>query len=67
MDKTTAEGRTPEEVAQIVLRAVGERSKEVLIAGLAPTFAVYLRPLAPKIFFSLMAARAKKERKLKEA
>ncbi|XP_040212981.1 dehydrogenase/reductase SDR family member 7B isoform X3 [Rana temporaria] len=67
MDKTTAEGRTPEEVAQIVLRAVGERSKEVLIAGLAPTLAVYLRPLAPKIFFSLMAARAKKERKLKEA
>ncbi|XP_073489162.1 dehydrogenase/reductase SDR family member 7B isoform X3 [Aquarana catesbeiana] len=67
MDKTTAEGRTPEEVAQIVLRAVGERSKEVLIAGLVPTLAVYLRPLAPKIFFSLMAARAKKERKLKEA
>lgn len=61
MDKTTAEGRTPEEVAQIVLRAVGERSKEVLIAGLVPTLAVYLRPLAPKIFFSLMAARAKKE------
>lgn len=67
MDKTTAEGRTPEEVAQIVLRAVGERSKEVLIAGLVPTLAVYLRPLAPKIFFSFMAARAKKERKLKEA
>ncbi|KAM5152220.1 dehydrogenase/reductase SDR family member 7B isoform 2-T2 [Mantella aurantiaca] len=67
MDKTTAEGRTPEEVARIVLRAVGERSKEVLVAGLVPTLAVYLRPLAPKIFFSLMAARAKKERKLKDA
>ncbi|XP_075686133.1 dehydrogenase/reductase SDR family member 7B isoform X3 [Rhinoderma darwinii] len=67
MDKTTAEGRTPEEVAQIVLRAVGERSKDVLVAGLVPTFAVYLRALAPKIFFSVMAARAKKERKLKDA
>lgn len=67
MDKTTAEGRTPEDIAQIVLRAVGERSKEVLIAGLVPTLAVYLRPLAPKIFFSLMAARAKKERKLKDS
>lgn len=67
MDKTTAEGRTPEEVAQIVLRAVGERSKDVLVAGLVPTFAVYLRALAPKIFFSLMASRAKKERKLKNA
>lgn len=67
MDKTTAEGTSAEEVAQIVLRAVGERSKEVLVAGLVPILAVYLRPLAPKIFFSLMAARAKKERKLKDA
>ncbi|XP_056391047.1 dehydrogenase/reductase SDR family member 7B [Hyla sarda] len=67
MDKTTEEGRTPEEVAQIVLRAVGERSKDVLVAGLVPTLAVYLRTLAPKIFFSFMAARAKKERKLKNA
>ncbi|KAG9473424.1 hypothetical protein GDO78_013551 [Eleutherodactylus coqui] len=67
MDKTTAEGRTPEEVAQIVLRAVGERSKDVLVAGPLPTLAVYLRVLAPKLFFSLMAARAKKERKFKDS
>ncbi|KAG8558538.1 hypothetical protein GDO81_017041 [Engystomops pustulosus] len=67
MDKTTAEGRSSEEVAQIVFRAVGERRKDVLVAGLVPTLAVYLRALAPKIFFSLMAARAKKERKLKNA
>ncbi|XP_063790253.1 dehydrogenase/reductase SDR family member 7B isoform X3 [Pseudophryne corroboree] len=67
MDKTTAEGRTAEEVAKIVFNAVGERSKEVLVAGLVPTLAVYLRALAPKLFFSLMAARAKKERKLKDA
>ncbi|XP_068101004.1 dehydrogenase/reductase SDR family member 7B isoform X5 [Hyperolius riggenbachi] len=67
MDKSTAEGRTPEEVANIVLRAVGERSKEVLIAGIVPTVAVYLRALAPKIFFSLMAARARKERKIKDS
>ncbi|KAM4631999.1 dehydrogenase/reductase SDR family member 7B isoform 2-T3 [Discoglossus pictus] len=67
MDKNTAEGRTAEEVAKIVLSAVGERRKEVLVAGLVPTLAVYLRALAPQIFFSLMAARAKKERKLKEA
>ncbi|XP_075036006.1 dehydrogenase/reductase SDR family member 7B isoform X2 [Mixophyes fleayi] len=66
MDKTTAEGRTAEEVAKIVLSAVEERSKEVLVAGLVPTLAVYLRALAPKIFFSLMAARAKKERKMKD-
>ncbi|XP_077131456.1 dehydrogenase/reductase SDR family member 7B isoform X1 [Ranitomeya variabilis] len=67
MDKNTAEGRTAEEVARIVFRAVGERSKDVLVAGLVPTLAVYLRALAPKIFFSIMAARAKKERKFKDA
>ncbi|XP_072274978.1 dehydrogenase/reductase SDR family member 7B-like [Pyxicephalus adspersus] len=67
MDKTTAEGRSPEDVAKIVLRAIGERSKDVLVAGLVPTLAVYLRPLSPTIFFALMAARAKKERKLKNA
>ncbi|XP_073504009.1 dehydrogenase/reductase SDR family member 7B [Phyllobates terribilis] len=67
MDKNTAEGKTPEEVALIVFRAVGERSKDVLVAGLVPTLAVYLRALAPKIFFSIMAARAKKERKFKDA
>ncbi|XP_073501855.1 dehydrogenase/reductase SDR family member 7B-like [Phyllobates terribilis] len=67
MDKNTAEGKTPKEVALIVFRAVGERSKDVLVAGLVPTLAVYLRALAPKIFFSIMAARAKKERKFKDA
>ncbi|XP_053550673.1 dehydrogenase/reductase SDR family member 7B isoform X2 [Bombina bombina] len=67
MDKNTAEGRSAQEVARIVLSAVGERRKEVLVAGLVPTLAVYLRALAPKVFFSVMAARARKERKLKEA
>nr|XP_033770729.1 dehydrogenase/reductase SDR family member 7B isoform X1 [Geotrypetes seraphini] len=67
MDKNTAEGRTPEDVAKVVLKAVGEKKKEVLVAGLLPTFAVYLRTLAPKLFFTLMAARAKKERKTKES
>ncbi|XP_063286319.1 dehydrogenase/reductase SDR family member 7B isoform X1 [Pelobates fuscus] len=66
-DKNTAEGRSPEDVAQIVLRAVGERKKEVLVAGVVPTLAVYLRTIAPKLFFAIMAARAKKERKLKNA
>uniref|UniRef100_A0A8C5WJK6 Dehydrogenase/reductase SDR family member 7B n=1 Tax=Leptobrachium leishanense TaxID=445787 RepID=A0A8C5WJK6_9ANUR len=67
MDQNTAEGRSAEDVAQIVLRAVGERKKEVLVAGLVPTLAVYLRTISPKLFFAIMAARAKKERKLKNA
>ncbi|OPJ87373.1 dehydrogenase/reductase SDR family member 7B isoform A [Patagioenas fasciata monilis] len=67
MDKNTAEGQTPAEVAQVVLSAVGQKKKEVLVAGLTPSLAVYLRNLFPSIFFTLMATRAKKERKAKDS
>ncbi|XP_068554840.1 dehydrogenase/reductase SDR family member 7B isoform X1 [Anas acuta] len=67
MDKNTAEGQTAAEVAQVVLSAVGQKKKEVLVAGLMPSLAVYLRNLFPKLFFDLMAARAKKERKAKDS
>ncbi|NWR53319.1 DRS7B reductase, partial [Regulus satrapa] len=65
MDKSTAEGQTAAEVAQVVLNAVGRKKKEVLVAGLTPCLAVYLRNLCPRLFFTLMASRAKKERKVK--
>uniref|UniRef100_A0A8C3UXT1 Dehydrogenase/reductase SDR family member 7B n=1 Tax=Catharus ustulatus TaxID=91951 RepID=A0A8C3UXT1_CATUS len=65
MDKSTAEGQTAAEVAQVVLNAVGQKKKEVLVAGLTPCLAVYLRNLCPRLFFTLMASRAKKERKVK--
>ncbi|NXD85632.1 DRS7B reductase, partial [Halcyon senegalensis] len=64
-DKNTAEGQTAAEVAQVVLHAVGQKKKEVLVAGLTPSLAVYLRNLFPRLFFTLMATRAKKERKTK--
>ncbi|XP_033373836.1 dehydrogenase/reductase SDR family member 7B isoform X4 [Parus major] len=65
MDKTTAEGQTAAEVARVVLNAVGQKKKEVLVAGLTPCLAVYLRNLCPRLFFTLMASRAKKEKKAK--
>ncbi|XP_025939079.1 dehydrogenase/reductase SDR family member 7B isoform X3 [Apteryx rowi] len=67
MDKNTAEGQTAAEVAQVVLSAVGQKKKEVLVAGLTPSLAVYLRNLFPRLFFTLMASRAKKERKAKDS
>ncbi|NWQ63910.1 DRS7B reductase, partial [Neopipo cinnamomea] len=67
MDKTTAQGQTAAEVAQVVLNAVGQRKKEVLVVGLTPFLAVYLRNLCPRVFFTLMASRAKKERKAKDS
>ncbi|KAG7459799.1 hypothetical protein MATL_G00214510 [Megalops atlanticus] len=66
LDKNTAEGRDPREVAEAVLRAVGRRKKDVLLAGPLPTLAVYIRTLCPQLFFKLMASRARKEQRPKE-
>ncbi|XP_078414725.1 dehydrogenase/reductase SDR family member 7B isoform X3 [Cetorhinus maximus] len=66
MDKSTAEGSEPCVVAEAVLTAVCRRKKDVLLAGLLPTVAVYMRTLIPSLFFPIMAARAKKERKMKD-
>ncbi|XP_069339284.1 dehydrogenase/reductase SDR family member 7B isoform X3 [Eulemur rufifrons] len=67
MDKTTAQGRSPVEVARDVLAAVGKKKKDVILADLLPSLAIYLRTLAPGLFFSLMASRARKERKAKNS
>ncbi|XP_036408984.1 dehydrogenase/reductase SDR family member 7B isoform X1 [Megalops cyprinoides] len=66
LDKNTAEGRDPREVAEAVLRAVGRSKKDVLLAGPLPTLAVYIRTLCPQLFFKLMASRARKEQRPKE-
>ncbi|XP_074552370.1 dehydrogenase/reductase SDR family member 7B [Halichoeres trimaculatus] len=66
LDKTTASGRDPRDVAQAVLRAVRHRSKDVILAGPLPTLAVYLRTLWPALFFKLMSSRARKELKAKD-
>lgn len=65
MDKNTAMGREPADVAQAVLKAVRHRSKDVVLAGAVPTLAVYLRTLWPALFFKVMSLRAHKEQKPK--
>ncbi|XP_074060946.1 dehydrogenase/reductase SDR family member 7B isoform X2 [Macrotis lagotis] len=67
MDKTTVSGRSPAEVAQTVLSAVGKKKKEVMVADLLPVLAIFLRTLSPRLFFYIMALRAKKERKEKSS
>lgn len=67
MDRNTAQGRSPAEVAQDVLVAVGKKKKEVVVADWVPSLAIYLRSLAPGLFFSIMASRARKERKSKDS
>ncbi|KAM6962890.1 dehydrogenase/reductase SDR family member 7B [Aplochiton taeniatus] len=66
LDKNTAMGMDPSEVALVVLKAVRQRSKDILLAGTLPTLAVYLRTLWPALFFRLMASRARKEQKPKD-
>uniref|UniRef100_A0A8C5CNT1 Dehydrogenase/reductase SDR family member 7B n=1 Tax=Gadus morhua TaxID=8049 RepID=A0A8C5CNT1_GADMO len=62
LDRTTAMGRDPADVARAVLEAVRRRSKDVLLAGLLATVALYLRTLCPALFFKVMAMRALTER-----
>ncbi|KAM3863451.1 dehydrogenase/reductase SDR family member 7B [Diretmus argenteus] len=66
LDKTTAMGWDPRDVAQAVLKAVRQRSKDVVLAGPLPTLAIYIRTLWPALFFKLMSSRARKEQKPKE-
>ncbi|XP_061702163.1 dehydrogenase/reductase SDR family member 7B isoform X2 [Syngnathoides biaculeatus] len=65
VDTTTATGRDPRDVAHAVLKAVCDKSKDVVLAGLSPTVAIYLRTLWPGLFFKIMSSRARKELKLK--
>ncbi len=66
LDRTTATGWDPQDVAQAVLKAVRHRSKDVVLAGPAPNLAIYLRTLWPALFFKLMSSRARKEQKPKD-
>ncbi|KAJ8389680.1 hypothetical protein AAFF_G00115560 [Aldrovandia affinis] len=66
MDKNTAKGRDPLEVAEAVLRAIGCKKKDVLLAGPLPMLAIYIRTLCPQLFFKLMASRARKEQRPKD-
>ncbi|KAM5263871.1 dehydrogenase/reductase SDR family member 7B isoform 2-T2 [Ctenodactylus gundi] len=67
MDRNTAQGQSPAKVAQDVLAAVGKRRKDVILADLVPALAIYLRTLAPGLFFRIMASRARKESKSKSS
>ncbi|XP_033907803.3 dehydrogenase/reductase SDR family member 7B isoform X2 [Acipenser ruthenus] len=67
LDKNTAEGRDPHDIAMVMLNCVSRKKKDVLLAGVFPTLAVYFRTLCPSLFFFIMASRARKEQKLKDS
>lgn len=66
LDKNTAHGRDPADIAREVLKAVRQRKNDVILAGPLASLAVYLRTLWPALFFKHMASRARKEQKPKD-
>ena len=63
MDKTTETGMPADAVAEIILNSVVRHEPDVVIAPFVHRVAVVLRAVAPHIFFSIMAKRARKQRK----
>lgn len=61
LDDTTAKGTSPEEMSRQILKAILRDKKDVVIAGITPKFAMYLRYLIPNLYFAIMARRARKE------
>ncbi|CAM9638340.1 unnamed protein product [Discosporangium mesarthrocarpum] len=61
MDPTTASGREPREVANIVWEAVAAGLDEVVVADFKVKIAILLRTLFPRLLFSIMNKRALKE------
>jgi short-subunit dehydrogenase len=54
MDTTTAGGLTPEELAEQMCNAIQKRKKEVYIAGMKETLAIYLKRFVPGIFSNIL-------------
>lgn len=63
LDKTTAEGFSPEKVAQLVLKAVETHQPEIFPAKFIYRLVIILRALFPRLVFWILAKRAQKQRK----
>ncbi|KAK9870495.1 hypothetical protein WA026_008052 [Henosepilachna vigintioctopunctata] len=60
MDTNTANGYDPQYVSERILKAVVQKEKEVVIAGILPKIAISLRKYFPSMYFYIMTLRAKK-------
>lgn len=60
LDAATASGANPDTMARQILSEVLKGSKDVIIAPLAPRIAYYLRYFCPRLYFWVMAKRARK-------
>nr|CAI5834340.1 unnamed protein product [Callosobruchus analis] len=65
MDEATEKGYKPEYVAEKIVRAVVEKTNEIVVSTITPKLALFLRKYLPSVYFSVMAHRAKKSLTLK--
>nr|CAH7758700.1 unnamed protein product [Callosobruchus chinensis] len=65
MDATTEQGYKPEYVAKKIVKAVVEKTNEIVVSTMTPKLALFLRKYLPSVYFSVMAHRAKKSLTLK--
>lgn len=64
MDETTASGMAAEDVASKVASMVVYEEPDVVLAPLTHRLAIYIRALAPSLYFYIMGKRARKQRNL---
>lgn len=60
MDQATANGYTPDFVAERILEMVLNRDKEVILSPLVPKLLIIIRAVCPKLYFFLMSLYAQK-------
>lgn len=60
VDETTENGYSSEHVAQKIIKAVVEKSKEEVISPFVPKVAILLRKYFPSLYFMIMAHRFQK-------
>lgn len=60
MDTSTAAGFTPEYTASKILDAIAEKKNELVLSQFMPNLAIFVRHVAPNVYFWLMNKRANK-------
>ena len=62
MDPETANGYTPDFIAERTFKAIVNGEKDVLVTPLLPKLAIFLRYLLPNLYFITMARRARSKK-----
>jgi short-subunit dehydrogenase len=57
MDANTANGMSPEYVADKIIEAVASETKEIVLGPLTHKLAILLRTLVPSLYFLIMSRR----------